>query len=81
MRNNKQKIIVICGPTASGKTDLALQLAKELKKANILSVDSRQVYQDLDLITGKDIPLDLPSGIKVFGHEPTSPTLFVTRKH
>jgi tRNA dimethylallyltransferase len=67
MTSDKQKILVICGPTASGKTDLALQLAKELPKANILSVDSRQVYQDLDLITGKDIPQDLPATIKIFG--------------
>ena len=62
-----QKIIVICGPTASGKTELALQLAKELSKANILSVDSRQVYQSLDIITGKDIPSDLSPKITVFG--------------
>jgi|WetSurMetagenome_2_1015567.scaffolds.fasta_scaffold12884_3 tRNA dimethylallyltransferase len=65
----KQKIIVICGPTASGKTSLALQLAKELPRANILSVDSRQVYQDLDIITGKDIPSDLPPQISIFGHD------------
>ncbi|MFZ3069080.1 MAG: tRNA (adenosine(37)-N6)-dimethylallyltransferase MiaA [Microgenomates group bacterium] len=73
MRNHKQKIIVICGPTASGKTGLALQLAKELKNANILSADSRQVYQDLDLITGKDIPKNLPPEIKVFGHDIFTP--------
>lgn len=69
MRNKKQHIIIICGPTASGKTSLALQLAKELPKANILSVDSRQVYKDLGLITGKDIPKKLPPKIAVFGHD------------
>jgi len=62
-----QHILVICGPTSSGKTILALQLAKELLKANILSVDSRQVYQDLNIITGKDIPNNLSSKIKIFG--------------
>lgn len=66
---NKTKIVVICGPTSSGKTGLALQLAKELKKANILSVDSRQVYKDLSIITGKDTPSDLPEGIHIFGHD------------
>lgn len=66
---NDHHIVVICGPTASGKTSLALHLAKELPKANILSVDSRQVYQDLDIITGKDIPLNLPENIKIFGHD------------
>lgn len=65
---SETKIVVICGPTASGKTGLALQLAKELKKANILSVDSRQAYKDLSIITGKDIPKNLPKGINVFGH-------------
>lgn len=64
---SKTNIVVICGPTASGKTELALQLAKELIKVNILSVDSRQVYKGLDTITGKDIPRDLPKNIKVFG--------------
>lgn len=69
MGSNKQNILVICGPTASGKTGLALQLAKELPKANLLSVDSRQIYQDLDIVTGKDIPDNLPSTIKIFGHD------------
>lgn len=73
MRDNKQQIIVICGPTASGKTGLALQLAKELPRANILSVDSRQVYKSLDIVTGKDIPKNLPSEIKVFGHDLFNP--------
>jgi tRNA dimethylallyltransferase len=67
MENTGQKIVVICGPTASGKTKLALQLAKELSKANILSVDSRQMYEDLDIITGKDIPADLSNRISVYG--------------
>lgn len=66
---SKTNIVVICGPTASGKTDLALQLAKVLKKTNILSVDSRQAYKDLSIITGKDIPNNLPKGINVFGHD------------
>lgn len=73
MAKTKQQIVVICGPTASGKTGLALQLAKELKRANILSVDSRQVYKCLDIITGKDIPQNLPSGIKIFGLDLFSP--------
>lgn len=73
MVTKKQSIIVICGPTASGKTGLALQLAKVLPKANLLSVDSRQVYKSLDIITGKDIPKNLPQKIKVFGHDIFNP--------
>lgn len=69
-----KNVVVICGPTASGKTGLALQLAKELPKANILSVDSRQVYKGLDLVTGKDIPHDLPPNIKLFGLDLYEPT-------
>jgi len=71
MTHTKQTILIVCGPTASGKTSFALEVAKELLKIhssiNILSVDSRQVYKDLDIITGKDIPADLPQNIHFFG--------------
>ena len=46
--------ITILGPTASGKTKLACALAAELG-AEIISADSRQVYQQLDIGTGKDL--------------------------
>ncbi|MBU0569753.1 hypothetical protein KKB40_03150, partial [Patescibacteria group bacterium] len=52
--------LVICGPTATGKTSLALRLAKKLD-GELVSVDSRQVYKKLDIGTGKD----LPSGSKL----------------
>ena len=48
----KQKIIVILGPTASGKSDLAVRIAKEIN-GEIISADSRQVYKDLNIGTGK----------------------------
>ncbi len=48
------KIIVILGPTASGKTALAVSLARRLS-AEIISADSRQVYKGLDLGSGKDL--------------------------
>lgn len=47
-------ILVLLGPTASGKTRVAVQLAKTLG-AEIISADSRQVYRDMDIGTGKDI--------------------------
>jgi tRNA dimethylallyltransferase len=50
--NNKQKIIVICGPTASGKSDIAVKLAKNIG-GEVISADSRQVYENLDIGTGK----------------------------
>lgn len=46
---------LIFGPTSSGKTDLALELARK-QSANILSFDSRQLYIGMDIVTGKDIP-------------------------
>ena len=47
-------LIVILGPTASGKTQLAVQLANELN-GEIISADSRQVYRGMDIGTGKDL--------------------------
>jgi len=46
------KIIVILGPTASGKSDLAVKLAKKIN-GEIISADSRQVYKGLDIGSGK----------------------------
>jgi tRNA dimethylallyltransferase len=48
----KPAILVILGPTASGKSDLAVTLAKKLN-GEIVSADSRQVYKGLDIGTGK----------------------------
>ena len=50
----KYKMITILGPTASGKTSLAATLAYHLD-AEIISADSRQVYQGMDIGTGKDL--------------------------
>lgn len=48
----KTKIIAIVGPTASGKSALAVEIAKKFN-GEIISADSRQVYIDLDIGTGK----------------------------
>lgn len=47
-------LIVILGPTASGKTAFATQLAHQIK-GEIISADSRQVYRQMNLGTGKDL--------------------------
>lgn len=52
----QKKLLVICGPTATGKTSLALSLAKKFN-GEIVSSDSRQVYKEMDIGTGKDIPV------------------------
>jgi len=49
-----QKIITILGPTASGKTPLAVAVAHRLG-GEIISADSRQVYRRMDIGTGKDL--------------------------
>ncbi|MDD3431739.1 MAG: tRNA (adenosine(37)-N6)-dimethylallyltransferase MiaA [Bacteroidales bacterium] len=47
-------LLVILGPTASGKTKFAVGMARELN-AEIISADSRQVYRGMDIGTGKDL--------------------------
>jgi tRNA dimethylallyltransferase len=49
---NPIKIIAIVGPTASGKSDLAIRLAQKFN-GEIISADSRQVYKGMDIGTGK----------------------------
>lgn len=48
-----KKILVICGPTATGKTSLGLSLARKFN-GEIISADSRQVYKGMDIGTGKE---------------------------
>jgi tRNA dimethylallyltransferase len=52
--NAKPKLIIIAGPTASGKTDYAIKLAKELN-GELINADSRQIYLSLDIATNKGI--------------------------
>ena len=52
MVNKKQKILVVIGPTASGKTRLSIDLAKKFN-GEIISADSRQVYKGLNIGTEK----------------------------
>lgn len=52
MDKTKDKVIAILGPTASGKSDLAIALARKFN-GEIVSVDSRQVYRGMDLGSGK----------------------------
>ncbi len=54
----KDKLLVICGPTATGKTQLAASIAKKFD-GELISADSRQVYRGMDITTGKDRP-DVP---------------------
>lgn len=52
-KGQMSKLLIICGPTATGKTKLALDLAHQLN-GELISTDSRQVYKNFDALTGKD---------------------------
>ena len=52
--NKNKEIIIVLGPTASGKTNLAVQIASNFN-GEIISADSRQIYKGLDIGTGKDL--------------------------
>ena len=67
----KNKVIVICGPTASGKTALSIALAKKIN-GEIISCDSMQIYQDMDIGTAKPT-LDEMQGIKHYLIDCVSP--------
>ncbi len=54
------KIVVVTGPTASGKTSLAVELARRLG-GEIVNADSQQVYRGLDVGTAKPTPLERAS--------------------
>jgi tRNA dimethylallyltransferase len=54
VKSEKQSILVILGPTASGKTQLACAVAAEMQ-GEIISGDSRQIYRYMDIGTGKDL--------------------------
>ena len=58
----KEEVIVICGPTASGKTSLSIELAKKIN-GEIISCDSMQIYKDMDIGTAKPTEEEM-QGIK-----------------
>lgn len=51
------KLLIICGPTATGKTKIAIDLAKKFN-GELIGADSRHVYKGLGILTGQDKPPD-----------------------
>ena len=68
---SKPKIIVICGPTASGKTKLSIELAKKIN-GEIVSCDSMQIYKDMSIGTAKPTTEEM-QGIKHYLIDCVSP--------
>ena len=68
----KSKIILISGPTASGKTKFSIQLAKKIK-GEIINADSMQVYKELKILTAR------PKKKRIFKNK-TSSLRFSERK-
>lgn len=80
------KLLVICGPTSTGKTTLAIKLAKKFN-GEIVSADSRQVYTGMNIGTGKDLPIGAKikkglfapwgyyelDGVKIWGYDLVDP--------
>ena len=69
MELSTKKLLVICGPTATGKTSLGFLLAKKFN-GEIVSADSRQVYKHMDIGTGKE----WNDSIKIWGYDLAEPT-------
>ncbi|MDP3994691.1 MAG: tRNA (adenosine(37)-N6)-dimethylallyltransferase MiaA [bacterium] len=63
-----KKVLVVCGPTSTGKTSLAIYLAKKFD-GELVSADSRQVYKMMDIGTGKE----WGDGIKIWGYDLIDP--------
>jgi tRNA dimethylallyltransferase len=59
---SRGKIIIILGPTSSGKSEVAVRLAKKFK-GEVISADSRQIYRGMDVGTGKITKKEM-AGIK-----------------
>jgi tRNA dimethylallyltransferase len=67
MNRMDYNLVVILGPTASGKTRLGVRLAKERGSA-VISADSRQVYRSMNIGTGKDLDEYLFDGVAIPYH-------------
>ncbi len=72
----KPKIVVIAGPTASGKTALSIELAKKIN-GEIISSDSMQIYKDMDIGTAK-VTKEEACGIKHYLVDGISPDVRYT---
>lgn len=77
-----RRIISVVGPTATGKTKRSLEMAREKIKngevsgVDLISVDSRQVYQGLEILTGADVPEEFEKKNQYFANTDESIRIF-----
>jgi tRNA dimethylallyltransferase len=67
IKNSEYDLLTILGPTASGKTSLAANVASQIN-GEVISADSRQVYKQMDIGTGKDLDDYIINGKKIPYH-------------
>ena len=67
-RKEKYDMLAVVGPTACGKTSLAVDIALDIEGSEIISADSRQVYRGMDIGTGKDVAEYTRDGVTVPSH-------------
>ena len=80
VKNQRPEIISILGPTAAGKTNLAFEIGENYDY-DLISMDSRQVYKEMDIVTGKDIPKDfvfVNKGLLSYYQSPSGFRLYIT---
>lgn len=82
----QKRLLVVCGPTSTGKTTLAVKIARKMN-GELISADSRQIYKGMDIGTGKDLPkgakIKFPwfkkfgyyeiDGVKIWGYDLADP--------
>ena len=68
----KEKVVILAGPTASGKTALSIELAKKIN-GEIISCDSMQIYKDMNIGTAK-VTKEEMQGIKHYLVDFVEPT-------
>ena len=55
--NSLKKIILIAGPTASGKSNLSIRIAKKIN-GEIINADSMQIYKEFSILSSRPSPID-----------------------
>lgn len=69
MKKNR-KILILLGPTASGKSDVALQVIKKFTNLQIINCDSKQIYKEIPIITAQPEREEIEEyGYKLYGHQ------------